>query len=145
LDFEFYGTVYFCADCVGDYARAFGFISPVELEQIRNVVDAQALELRTLRAAILGMEATVDGLVGDAHRRSEQRASDIRNERIERDRKRDASDPVDEQDAGTPESKSPEADSTVRESADRPVKSSNKQGPDDLYSTNSADELLGLS
>lgn len=28
LDFEFYGTVLFCGDCVGDFARLFGWVEP---------------------------------------------------------------------------------------------------------------------
>ena len=38
LDFEFYGAVFFCGDCVGDYARLFGYIHPDEAEKLRERV-----------------------------------------------------------------------------------------------------------
>lgn len=40
LDFEFYGTLYFCADCVGDFARTFGFIDESQYQHLLdNICD----------------------------------------------------------------------------------------------------------
>lgn len=144
LDFEFYGTVYFCADCVGDYARCFGYVSPNDLIGLREHVDAQNDELNTLRQAVLGLESTVDGLIADAHRRSTDRA-----ERIERSRadKRDDdgdSDSVDEPDARPTDVNATGTDQAPKQ-AERPVaQPSVEQGPNDLHDTSTADELLGL-
>lgn len=63
MDFEFYGTLIFCYDCIGDMARVMGYLSDDELEKIRETVDDQNDELNTLRQAVLGLEAAVDGLV----------------------------------------------------------------------------------
>lgn len=34
LDFEWYGTFYLCADCVGDFASVFGWISPKHAQEL---------------------------------------------------------------------------------------------------------------
>lgn len=39
LDFEWYGTFYLCADCVGDYARAFGYHSISDMDHLYNRID----------------------------------------------------------------------------------------------------------
>ena len=40
LDFEWYGTFYLCGDCVGDYARAFGFIDETQYQHLLdNICD----------------------------------------------------------------------------------------------------------
>jgi hypothetical protein len=62
LDFEFYGTVYFCADCVGDYARVFGYLSKDQYESITERLEAQDKELAILRRTIILLENTVDSL-----------------------------------------------------------------------------------
>jgi len=62
LHFEFYGTLIFCYDCVGAYARVFGYLSSSETADLRAQANAQAEELVVLRQAILGLEAAVDGL-----------------------------------------------------------------------------------
>lgn len=144
LDFEFYGTLYLCADCVGECARIFGFLSPSEVAGLREHIEAQDDELNTLRQATHGLESTVDSLIADAHRRSTERA-----ERIKRNRDKFhddvlVSDPVDEPDAG-------QADGSVTESVEvqpvpdnRPVEPRDERGRDNLFDTSSADELLGL-
>jgi hypothetical protein len=60
FDFEFFGTVYFCADCVGDYARVFGFMSRKEIEDLLVRLDAQEKEIKTLRSAVVNLESIVD-------------------------------------------------------------------------------------
>lgn len=62
FDFEFFGTFYLCGDCVGDYARAFGFISPGQYAELKHQVNQQAVELDTLRRAIVLLENSVDSL-----------------------------------------------------------------------------------
>lgn len=62
LDFEFYGTVYFCADCIGDYARLFGYMSPKVAEVIETKVSDLTNEVATLRQAVVLMENTIDNL-----------------------------------------------------------------------------------
>lgn len=143
LDFEFYGTVYFCADCVGDYARAFGYLSSNDLVGLREHIDAQNTELNTLRQAVLGLESTVDGLVADAHRRSTKHADDIT-------RGRPATpvvipiDPVVQPDAGLPDANVGGADPVPPSQQPNVAQPVVKQRPDDLSGSASADELLGL-
>lgn len=141
LDFEFYGTVYFCGDCVGDYARVFGFISPNELVQLRLHAAAQDAELNTLRQAVLGLESTVDGLVGDAHRRTEQRANVIAESKRNNDPKR----PVDESDARPADVSTTEPVGEPKRDKPEPARPVDVEGRDNVLDTNSADELLGLS
>ncbi len=141
LDFEFYGTVYFCADCVGDYARVFGYVSPTELVQLRAHNTAQDAELNTLRQAVLGLESTVDGLVGDAHRRTEQRASVIAGAEHGGSSKR----PVDESDAGSSDASVDEPVTEPSGNSPEPDGSLNVEGRDNLLDTSSADKLIGLS
>lgn len=144
LDFEFFGTLYFCGDCVGDIARTFGYISPADLTRVREHIAAQDLELNTLRQAVLGLESTVDGLIADAHRRTTQRADDI-----ERSRKPigdDGSflDPVDESDEGPTGQDVGVSTPTPVSSEQRPAEQGNQQGRNDVFDTSSADDLLGL-
>lgn len=144
LDFEFYGTVYFCADCVGDYARAFGYLSPSDFADLRTHIELQDEELRTLRQAVLGLESTVDNLAGELARRSAE--------------------PIPVNDTGW---SIPAASSSVSSTVDQPnaeltnvddpgpvvldgqvteygLQQAAEQGPDDVYDTSGADELLGL-
>lgn len=144
LDFEFYGTVYFCADCVGDYARAFGYLSSDDLVGLREHIDAQNTELNTLRQAVLGLEATVDGLVADAHRRSTKRADDIKRGRNDNASVSSFSDPVDEPDAGPPNKNVGGSGNVPPRTQPDVTESVVEQGSDDLSGSASADELLGL-
>lgn len=61
FDFEFYGTVYFCGDCIGDYARLFDYKSPSEMSNLESRLATQEAELRILREAVLLLESQVDG------------------------------------------------------------------------------------
>lgn len=62
LDFEFYGTLIFCQTCVGDIASVFGYLPTEALVGLREQIEDQNDELNTLRQAVLGLEAAVDGL-----------------------------------------------------------------------------------
>jgi len=62
LDFEFYGTLYLCADCVGDFARAFGYISPKDAVILAQRVKYLEQELETHRDALLALESSVEEL-----------------------------------------------------------------------------------
>lgn len=64
FDFDFFGTVYFCYDCIGDYARVFGFKSPSELDDLEERFRLQRAELAMLRQAVVHLENTVDNLTG---------------------------------------------------------------------------------
>lgn len=144
LDFEFYGTVYFCADCVGDYARAFGYLSSDDLVGLREHIDAQNTELNTLRQAVLGLESTVDGLVADAHRRSTKRADDITRGRPPAGNSGVLINSVDEPNAGLPDASVGGTDPVPPRTQPDVTEPTPEQRPNDLSGSASADELLGL-
>lgn len=60
FDFEFFGTPYFCGDCIGDYARVFGFISPENLQDVMQRLANQDEELDLLRRSVTNLETLVD-------------------------------------------------------------------------------------
>jgi hypothetical protein len=60
LDFEFFGTFYLCADCVGDYAKVFGFMSKPEFADLLAKQQAMSIELETLREAVANLENILD-------------------------------------------------------------------------------------
>lgn len=62
LDFEFYGTMYLCGGCAGEYAALFGWISPKAYGDLAERVRAQETELATLRQAVLLLESSVEQL-----------------------------------------------------------------------------------
>lgn len=144
LDFEFYGTLYFCADCVGEYARLFNYMSPKDYEAMRTHIEAQGVELNTLRQAVLGLESTVDSLIADAHRRSNVRLDRLIGVDVDPGPPSDPGRPVDQPNE---EPAKPDVAGPVKPAgkADNvPAQSSVEQGPNDLYDTSAADELLGL-
>ena len=55
-DFEFYGTVIFCEECVGSMANDMGFLQPAQARSLENRVEEAERELITLRAAIIQLE-----------------------------------------------------------------------------------------
>lgn len=136
FDFEFYGTVYFCADCVGDYARVFGYKSPSELDDLLEKYTQQAEELKILRQAVVLLENAVDNLTGLGNLRGNTPATSDRA----------ISDPV---------AIVPAASEDVTESSDAGEgeqlalsESSVESGPDDVRDVTSTDstidELLAL-
>lgn len=60
FDFEFYGTVYFCADCVGDYARVFGYMSREEISDLIEKQKRTDEELTILRESVVNLENILD-------------------------------------------------------------------------------------
>jgi len=60
VDFEFYGSLYFCGDCVGDIARPFGFLSREEIDAVVKKLTAQEIELKILRKSVVNLENLVD-------------------------------------------------------------------------------------
>lgn len=141
LDFEFYGNLYFCSSCSGETARLFGYQSPTELDSMRETLDAQNAELNTLRQAVLGLESAVDTLAGELSRRGSNPAALAI---VEQRPNNGPSDPVDQ-----PDEKPADADVDKpivhdTNAGEGPTQSSNERRPNDLLSTSSADELLGL-
>lgn len=142
LDYEFYGTVYFCSDCVGEMARTFGYISPKDLSTLREHIDAQNAELNTLRQAVLGLESTVDGLIADAHRRNSSNHDSVV-----------AINPMPDSVPGNPVDQPNEEPASQDSGVAVSAPESDERGPDeqdsvsrrnDLLDTSDADELLGL-
>lgn len=64
LDFEFYGILIFCADCVGAMANDFGFLSPDQSSDIIQRLEDNEQELVTLRSAVLQLETLGDLVAG---------------------------------------------------------------------------------
>ena len=56
LDFEFYGTLIFCEECVGSMARLFGYLSPAVAKLLENRLENSETELIKLRGAVIAME-----------------------------------------------------------------------------------------
>lgn len=140
LDFEFYGTVYFCADCIGDYARVFGYLSPGDFVELKSQLEAYEKELSILRQAILGLESTVDNMAGELARRSNTTANVVN----EPPALSLVSDPVDEPDEELPSNDGGESEQVAEGVSEPDAEQTSGSGPDDLYDTSSADELLGL-
>jgi hypothetical protein len=138
FDFEFYGSVIFCADCVGDYARLFGYLSPKVARVQEDELSALKDEVNTLRQAIILMENTLDNLTNVRLLASTYHpSSDV-----------DLNNAVDVDEAeyetateadGLPEG--PVSDSTSGGTGDQLPSDelSSKQGPDGVRNTTSAD------
>lgn len=62
LDFEFHGTLYFCADCGGEIANVLGFISPEQAIMLAKRVQELEHELSIHRDALLNLESAVENL-----------------------------------------------------------------------------------
>jgi hypothetical protein len=60
LDFEFYGTFYLCGDCVGDFARLFGWINPDQAVTLALKVKELSDELAIHREALLNLESGLE-------------------------------------------------------------------------------------
>lgn len=144
MDFEFYGVLYFCYDCVGDIGRAVGFYAPEDLSSLRARVERQDDELVILREAILGMESTVDGLlknVGRIGRRVDPTGTDVVISPVpDPGTGSGATEPVVSEPAGPPPEPAgggtPEVGATAQ-----PV---SVEGPNDLHDANATvDDILG--
>lgn len=139
LDFEFYGTFYLCADCIGEYARLFGFISPDEFAGMREQLEESIRTNRNLTQAVQSLESTVDNLISDAHRR--RRESPLPDHVVSGSSDGDS---VDEPDAEPTDANAGESDRLADDTADGSNEPSNEQGRSDVLDTDSADRLLGL-
>ena len=62
LDFEFYGSLIFCENCVGTMANDFDFLSPAQARVLDDRVTEAERELVTLRAAVIHLENAHDAL-----------------------------------------------------------------------------------
>lgn len=62
LDFEWYGTLYFCADCIGDFARVFGYIPPHQALALAKRVRELEESLSLQTDALLNLESAVEHL-----------------------------------------------------------------------------------
>ncbi len=140
LDFEFYGSFYLCADCVGDYARLFGYLAPTDVSKLQDQLDAQEKELLILREAILGMEATIDVLIADAYRRDTRVVTDatygVASGVLVN--------PVDEQDAQPTDVAHAEPDRVSDDAEQQSDGPADEQGRDNVHNVNDVNELLGL-
>lgn len=57
LEFEFYGLLIFCEECISSMARLFGYIEPAQAQALEVRVEEAGRELIQLRAATAAMEA----------------------------------------------------------------------------------------
>lgn len=62
-DADFWGVIYYCYECVLDMASKFGFIGPETADNLNKKIAELETESANQRAAILGLEHTVDGLL----------------------------------------------------------------------------------
>jgi hypothetical protein len=62
LDFEFYGTLYICGDCVADYAALFGFIPPEQAILLARRIMELEQENDLLKASLENLESAVEHL-----------------------------------------------------------------------------------
>lgn len=62
LDFDFHGTLYFCADCGGEIANVLGYISPEQAIMLAKHVQQLERELEIHRDALLNLESAVEDL-----------------------------------------------------------------------------------
>jgi hypothetical protein len=56
LDFEFYGSLIFCEDCVTAMANQFGCLNPAQAQALESRVEEAERQLITYRAVISNME-----------------------------------------------------------------------------------------
>lgn len=56
LDFEFYGSLYFCEECMASMAQQMGFIEPAKARSLEARVEEAERELVHLRAATVAMD-----------------------------------------------------------------------------------------
>lgn len=62
LDFEFWGRVFFCPQCVEQIAGVFGFIHPKVVEDLQGERDLATLELHQANDRITHLESVLGGL-----------------------------------------------------------------------------------
>lgn len=57
LDFEFYGSLIFCEECIASMSVLFGHLTPKLVADLEARVEASETELIRLRAAVAAMES----------------------------------------------------------------------------------------
>lgn len=62
LDFEFYGSVYLCSDCMVDAGNCLGFATPEKFDAALATIKEQNEIIEELRTALTLSEQTVDVL-----------------------------------------------------------------------------------
>lgn len=145
LDFEWYGSLAFCADCTGDIARAMGYLHPDIAKQQSEQIESLTSEVATLREAIVLMENTLDNLTSVRDLRSSGILSDSRSEPSVPLTDSDSVSGSDDSPEGESESVGPVndgQDSDVTESERPADESTNEPRRDDLHGLASIDELL---
>lgn len=63
FDADFHGVIYYCSECIFDMASKFGYITPEMADQFKRQISELEVESAKQRAAILGLEETIDGLL----------------------------------------------------------------------------------
>lgn len=56
LDFEFYGTLIFCEECIASMAAMFGWLTPELVKELEHRVENAETQLVQTRAAVAAME-----------------------------------------------------------------------------------------
>lgn len=62
LDFEFWGRVYFCANCALEISAVFGFISPDEYADLEAELNIAKFELKNMTEKTMNLEKALAGL-----------------------------------------------------------------------------------
>lgn len=62
LVYEFYGNFYLCGDCVGDFARVFGYLDPKQALQLAQRIQQLEQDIQIHREALLHLESSVEHL-----------------------------------------------------------------------------------
>lgn len=120
LDFEFYGTLIFCDECLMSMAQMLGFITPDQAQALEARVEEAERELiqsRSLLQSLGSLRVSLDALgigAGDS-------TPDV-----------DVSvDQVDESDEGSADADTPESDSVSDDEQPDADESGDESGPDD--------------
>lgn len=120
LDFEFYGTLIFCEECVMGMAQVFGFITPGQAQALEARVEEAERELiqsRALLANLGSLRVSLDALgigAGDSVPFSDVPVN-----------------PVDESDEESPSGDTPESDELSEREQSGTSEPSNESRPDD--------------
>jgi len=69
LDFEFYGTVIFCYDCVRELSRLWGFATPEEVQLLKDSVEHFQTQLIEVNSNLQQLGEENDSLIGTIARK----------------------------------------------------------------------------
>ncbi len=64
LDIDYYGTVYFCTDCVNELAKQLGYLLPEDADEIAAENVALHSELARLSVGLNAINSVADALTG---------------------------------------------------------------------------------